>query len=116
MAHPKILVTGATGKTGMAVALQLLRQGASVRAIVRRRDSRSEQLDRAGAETVVADLSKPDQIARAMQGCSGPIFSRRSPRRCSRAHPPSRRRRSMPGSSPSWASANGLPARTIPLG
>lgn len=74
MAHPKILVTGATGKTGMAVVSQLLRRGAPVRAIVRTRDARSEQLDRAGVDTAVADLSNPAQITRAMEGVQRAYF------------------------------------------
>jgi len=36
MAKPKILVTGATGKTGAPTALLLLRQGYPVRALVHR--------------------------------------------------------------------------------
>lgn len=36
---PKILVAGATGKTGGAVVAQLLEKGVPVRAIVRSRDS-----------------------------------------------------------------------------
>ncbi len=59
MIRPTILVTGATGKTGGAVARQLLEQGWPVRAVVHSRDPRSERLDRLGAETVVADLYDP---------------------------------------------------------
>lgn len=66
--QPKILVTGATGKTGGAVVAQLLEQGVSVRAIVRSRDARSQRLDRLGAETVVADLFDPNQLGDAMKG------------------------------------------------
>jgi NAD(P)H dehydrogenase (quinone) len=53
---PRILVTGATGKTGGAVAAELLRQGIPVRAVVRTLDDRSERLKVLGAETVVADF------------------------------------------------------------
>lgn len=74
MTHPKILVTGATGKTGMAVVSQLLRHGVAVRAIVRTRDRRSELLDHAGAETIVADLLDAEQIARAFQGVHRAYF------------------------------------------
>jgi NAD(P)H dehydrogenase (quinone) len=66
--HPKILVTGATGKTGGAVVAQLLEKGFPVRAIVRSRDARSQRLDRLGAETVVADLFDVDQMLAAMRG------------------------------------------------
>ena len=66
--HPKILVTGATGKTGGAVVTQLLEKGWPVRALVRSRDARSQRLDRLGAETVVADLFDVDQMLAAMRG------------------------------------------------
>lgn len=65
---PRILVTGATGKTGGAVVAELLRQGWPVRAMVRRRDARSAQLDKMGAETVVADYFDSDQLRAAMEG------------------------------------------------
>jgi len=70
MNHPKILVTGATGKTGAAVVAQLREQNWPVKAVVRTRDARSEQLDRMGAETVVADLYDSEQLLAAMQGTS----------------------------------------------
>jgi uncharacterized protein YbjT (DUF2867 family) len=68
MAHPTILVTGATGKTGAAVTSQLLTKGWPVRAVVRRRDERSVVLEKAGAEIVVADPTDPDQMLDAMRG------------------------------------------------
>ena len=68
MANPVILVTGASGKTGSAVVHQLLEQGQRARAVVRRLDSRSERLQKAGAEIVVADLYDPEQLLSAMRG------------------------------------------------
>ena len=65
---PKILVTGATGKTGRAVVDQLLAKNYRVRASVRVRDARSDALQRRGAEIVVADLFDPDQLREAMTG------------------------------------------------
>lgn len=65
---PKILVTGATGKTGGAVAVELLAKGYPVRAAVRVHDARSEALERRGAEVVVADIFDPDQLLEAMRG------------------------------------------------
>jgi uncharacterized protein YbjT (DUF2867 family) len=53
---PKILVAGATGKTGGAVVTQLLAKGYPVRATVRVQDARSDLLQRRGAEVVVADI------------------------------------------------------------
>jgi nucleoside-diphosphate-sugar epimerase len=52
---PKILVTGATGKTNGAV-VTLLAKGYPVRATVRVEDARSDLLQRRGAEVVVADI------------------------------------------------------------
>ena len=68
MANPVILVTGATGKTGSAVVHQLLEQGQRARAVVHRLDARSERLEMAGAEVVVADLFDPEQLLGAMRG------------------------------------------------
>lgn len=68
MAKPTILVTGATGKTGGAVVAQLRERDWPVRAVVHKRDARSDVLDRIGAETVIADLFDPDQILEAMRG------------------------------------------------
>ena len=68
MAYPKILVTGATGKTGAAVVRELIEKGYPVRAVVRSADARSDALGRLGAETVVADMFDPDQILRAVRG------------------------------------------------
>ncbi len=65
---PKILVTGATGKTGSAIVAQLREKGWPVRAIVRSQDVRSKHLNRLGVETVVADLFDPDQLLAAMRG------------------------------------------------
>ncbi len=66
--RPKILVTGATGKTGRAVVAQLLEKGFPVRATVRSQDARSQQLERLGAETVVANLFDVDQMLEATRG------------------------------------------------
>ncbi|WP_082731276.1 MULTISPECIES: NmrA family NAD(P)-binding protein [unclassified Sphingomonas] len=74
MTHPRILVTGATGKTGQAVVAELRRHGATVRALVRRRDKRSERLEREGVETVVGDLSDPGSVRTAVQGVRRAYF------------------------------------------
>lgn len=68
MTQPAILVTGATGKTGGAVVTRLLAKGVRVRAMVRRRDARSEALEAHGAEIAVADIFDPDQLIAAMRG------------------------------------------------
>ena len=68
MKKPRILVTGATGKTGDAVVEQLRQQDWPVRALVHRNDARSKSLSELGAEIVVADLYDPEQLLRAMRG------------------------------------------------
>lgn len=68
MKHPKILVTGATGRTGRALVDELLAQGVPVRAIVRSNDARRAALERKGAETVIVDLFDPEQLVAAMRG------------------------------------------------
>ena len=66
--RPKILVTGATGKTGNAVARQLLSDGWPVRALVHREDARSAELVRLGAEVAVANMFDFDQLVDALRG------------------------------------------------
>ncbi len=66
---PKILVTSAAGKTGMSTALQLLEKDYPVRAMVRRKDARSQALHKAGAEVVVGDLHDIGDLREAFQGC-----------------------------------------------
>lgn len=68
MAQPKILITGATGKTGGAVVDQLLGKGFPLRAVVRGKDARSAALEQKGVEVVVADMFDPDQILDAIRG------------------------------------------------
>jgi NAD(P)H dehydrogenase (quinone) len=53
MKKPLILVTGATGKTGINVVEQLIADGFPVRALARSRDERTERLSRLGAEIVL---------------------------------------------------------------
>jgi uncharacterized protein YbjT (DUF2867 family) len=68
MKQPKILVTGATGRTGRAVVDELLAKGVPVRAVVHSKDARSTALERKGAETVVVDMFDYDQLLAAMRG------------------------------------------------
>jgi uncharacterized protein YbjT (DUF2867 family) len=65
---PLILVTAATGKTGSAIVHELLARCERVRALVHRRDARSEALARAGAQIVPADMFDAGQMAAAMRG------------------------------------------------
>jgi NAD(P)H dehydrogenase (quinone) len=72
--NPRILVTGATGKTGVEVVQQLRERGLPVRALVRRRDDRSARLEALGAEVTVGDLLEPESMRAAMQGVKRVYF------------------------------------------
>src|ERR1700756_5928679 len=67
MIKPRILVTGATGKTGSVVVSELLKAGYPVRALVRREDGRSAGLRALGAEIAVADMSDVERVADALK-------------------------------------------------
>ena len=67
MRKPRILVTGATGKTGSVVVAELLKAGYPVRAMVHRDDARSARLKAQGAEIAVADMSDVERIADALR-------------------------------------------------
>ena len=76
MAHP-ILVTGAAGRTGAigrTVTELLLKEGRSVRAMVRTEDERAKALRDMGAEVVAGDLLDLDSIHRAVAGCERMYF------------------------------------------
>ena len=74
MIKPRIIVTGATGKTGSVVASELLKAGYPVRAMVRREDDRSAQLKAQGAEIAVADMSDVERIADALRDVQGAYY------------------------------------------
>src|SRR5919202_5162611 len=66
---PTILVTGATGQQGGALARLLLERGRRVRALTRRLDSAAAiDLQRRGAELVVGDFEVRASLERAMRG------------------------------------------------
>ena len=67
MLKPRILVTGATGKTGSIVVAELLKAGYPVRAMVHREDGRSAWLKAQGAEIAIADMSDFERVARALK-------------------------------------------------
>jgi NAD(P)H dehydrogenase (quinone) len=67
MLKPKILVTGATGKTGSLVVAELLRAGYPVRAMVHGEDGRSARLTAQGAEIAITDLCDAERVADALK-------------------------------------------------
>ena len=68
MSRPKILVTGATGRTGAAVVSELLKAGYPVRAMVRREDARAAALRAKGVDIAVAEITDIERVLAAMRG------------------------------------------------
>jgi dihydroflavonol-4-reductase len=64
----RVLVTGATGKVGNAIARDLLARGDEVRVLVRDPD-RALKTVPAGVETVAGDVTDRDSLGRAVEGC-----------------------------------------------
>ena len=74
MIKPRILVTGATGKTGSVVVSELLKTGYPVRALVHREDGRSAGLRALGAEMAVADMRDVERVADALKDVQRAYF------------------------------------------
>jgi NAD(P)H dehydrogenase (quinone) len=74
MTKPRIIVTGATGKTGSLVVAELLNAGYPVRAMVHREDARSARLKVQGAEIAVADMSDVERVADALKDVRGAYY------------------------------------------
>ena len=75
MTNTRVLVTGATGRIGGAVAAQLLEKGVATRALVRRDDGRSARLRALGAEVVVADMLDIQQVRAVVDGVDRLFFN-----------------------------------------
>lgn len=65
---PRILITGAAGRTGSAAVSQLLAKGFPVRAFVRSDDARASTLKKAGAEVFVGDIFNFQDLQESMVG------------------------------------------------
>src|SRR5262249_2221855 len=74
MIKPRIIVTGATGKTGSVEVTELLKAGYPVRALVRREDGRSARLKAQGAEIGVADMSDVERVSDALKDVQRAYF------------------------------------------
>lgn len=77
MASKIILVTGATGQQGGAVARALLAKGQKIRVMTRNPDKASA-LAKAGAEVVKGDLTNPGDLQAALRGVHG-VFAMSTP-------------------------------------
>jgi len=74
MIKPRIIVTGASGKTGSVVVVELLKAGYPVRALVHNEDGRSAHLKAQGAEIAVADMSDVERVADALKDVQRAYF------------------------------------------
>ncbi|HKE22602.1 MAG TPA: NmrA family NAD(P)-binding protein, partial [Bryobacteraceae bacterium] len=74
MIKPRVIVTGATGKTGSVVVSELLKAGYPVRALVHKEDARSAQLKAQGAELAFADMSDVERVAEALKDVQRAYF------------------------------------------
>ncbi|CAG4903555.1 NmrA family NAD(P)-binding protein [Paraburkholderia gardini] len=70
----KFLVTGSTGATGAPTVRFLLENGHQVVALVRREDNRSKALKELGAEIVLGDMLKIEDVRGTMKGVDGAYF------------------------------------------
>lgn len=65
---PKLLITGATGNTGVELARQLSAKGVPFRALVRSKEKAGELATLPGAELVSGDLGNLNSLAAALNG------------------------------------------------
>jgi len=70
----KVLITGATGSTGRNAIKKLLELKVPVRALVHKKDARSDQLSGQGVEIVEGDLSDFDSVSAALKEIGGAYF------------------------------------------
>ena len=74
MNQKTFLITGATGQTGRHTTALLLARGHRVRALVHRKDARSEALKEQGAEIIIGDLLNFSDVQTALHGMDGAYF------------------------------------------
>lgn len=70
----KVLITGATGVTGMNAIDRLLELNEPVRAMVHKIDVRSDALAERGVEIIEGDLSNFDNLSIALRGVDAALF------------------------------------------
>jgi NAD(P)H dehydrogenase (quinone) len=74
MMQGKVLVTGATGRTGSETVKLLLGRGDSVRALAHRKDERADYLQDLGAEVIFGQVLDGWAIRQAMEGTRWAYF------------------------------------------
>ena len=74
MAQKQFLVMGATGHTGGDTVERLLERGHAVRALAHREDDCSKRLEKMGAEVVIGDFLKFNDMRAALRGVRGAYF------------------------------------------
>ena len=67
MTQRKFLVTGATGDTGGYTVEQLVERGHAVRALAHREHDRPKRLEKMGAEVVIGDFLKFNDVRAAVE-------------------------------------------------
>jgi hypothetical protein len=67
----KVLVVGASGKYAGFVVPELIKRGATVRALIRERKKADEVRNRGASETAIGDLSDPESLRSAASGVDG---------------------------------------------
>lgn len=76
-ANKPVLVTGATGRhggTGPLIVRLLREKGIPIRAMVRRRDERCDELEKLGAQIVMADFTDYRSLLAALEGVERAYF------------------------------------------
>jgi uncharacterized protein YbjT (DUF2867 family) len=68
-----VLVVGATGSIGRLVVNEAIRDGHTVRALVRSR-GKGDQLPR-GVQAVIGDVTRPDTLSTAVEGADAVVFT-----------------------------------------
>ncbi|MDF5733911.1 MAG: NAD(P)H-binding protein [Rhizonema sp. PD38] len=64
----KILITLATGKTGYAATVELLKSGYPVKIFVRSRNQKARELEQLGAEIAIGEFNNYNQLKNALIG------------------------------------------------
>lgn len=72
--NDRVLVIGGTRGVGLLIARVLLRQGYGVRVLARNPDTAAPHLG-PDIDVVAGDITKPDTLPRAVQGCANIIFT-----------------------------------------